>query len=91
MITITYKYAITVAYKKTTKYDKAYATCRMIKHSHPDCQEWAAHCEIEGVPAKVYYIFRNDECEGSDMPWDSEHVSKIEIAEKDEDGKFEKL
>lgn len=94
MITITDSNNIEAAYDKTTAHQGAYATCRVIDHEAPGCQEWAEHCEIEGVPAKVYYIFEDEEAEvedGSDMPWDAAHVSKIELAEKDEDGDFENL
>ena len=79
---------------KSEKHIGAYATCRVIDHSHPGCQEWAEHCEIEGAPAKIYYIFDNEEAdveEADEMPWDCDHVSKIEIAEKDEEGDYENL
>lgn len=93
MTTITNAAEIAVIYNKTTAHRGAYATCRVIDHG---CQEWAEQCEIEGTPAKVYYIFSEEEAEvedgdGSDMPWDVEHVSKIELAEKDEYGEFETL
>jgi hypothetical protein len=94
MITLYDKNDIAAAYEKTTKHEGAYATCRLIDHEAQDCQEWAEHCEIDEVPAKVYYIFENDDCDvedGSDMPWDAEHVSKIELAEKDEDGDYENI
>ncbi len=85
---------IQAAYDKTAKHKGAFATCRVIDNEFPCCQEWAEHCEIEGVPAKVYYIFKDEEAEvedGGDMPWDADHVSKIELAEKDEDGDYENL
>jgi hypothetical protein len=94
MITITNNAEIATAYDKTTAHEGAYPTCRVIDHEAPGCQEWAEHCEIEGVPAKVYYIFEDEEAEvedGSDMPWDAKHVSKIEIAEKDDDGDYDSL
>ena len=94
MTTITNTAEIAAAYDKTTDHQGAYATCRVIDHEAPGCQEWAEHCKIEGVPAKVYYIFEDEETEvvdGSYMPWDADHVTKIEIAEKDEDGDFENL
>ena len=94
MITITNADDITAAYDKATKHEGAYATCRVIDHESPGCQEWAEHCQIEGVPAKVYYIFEDEEAEAedaSDMPWNAAHVSKIEISEKDDDGDFENL
>lgn len=94
MITITNTNDIAAIYDKTTNHQGAYATCRVIDHEAPGCQEWAEHCKIEGVPAKVYYIFEDEEAEvedASDMPWDAEHVSKIKLAEKDEDGDYENL
>ena len=94
MITLKNKNDIAAAYDKAAKNQGAFATCRVIDHESPDCQEWAEHCEIDGAPAKVYYIFENDDCEvedGSDLPWYAEWVSKIEIAEKDEDGDYENI
>lgn len=94
MITITDTNDIQAAYEKTTAHQGAYATCRVIDHEAPGCQEWAEHCEIEGVPAKVYYIFRDEDTEvedGSDMPWDADHVSKIKLSEKDDDGEYETI
>lgn len=85
---------IEIANNKATKHEGAYATCRVIDNEAPDCQEWAEHCEIDGSPAKIYYIFDNDECEveeADEMPWDSDHISKIKIAEMDEDGDYENL
>lgn len=85
---------IEIANNKATKHEGAFATCRVIDSEAPDCQEWAEHCEIDGVPAKIYYIFDNEECEGEEadeMPWDSDHISKIKIAEMDEDGDYENL
>ena len=92
MTTITTANEIQAAYEETAKEQGAYATCRVIDHEAPGCQEWAEHCEIKGVPAKVYYIFEDEECEveeADEMPWDADHVSKIEIAEKDEDGDYD--
>ena len=86
MITITNTDDIAAAYDKTTSHEGAYTTCRVIDHEAPDSQEWAEHCEIDGAPAKVYYIFTDEEAsaeDGSDMPWDAEHVSKIEIEEEE--------
>lgn len=92
MTTITNAAEIAATYNKTTTHQNAYATCR---NCHEGCQEWAEQCEIDGgVPVKVYYIFEEAEAaveDGSDMPWDVEHVSKIELAEKDEYGEFETL
>ena len=94
MIIITNTDDITAALEKATAHEGAEATCRAIDHDAPGCQEWAEKCEIEGVPAVVYYIFDEAECQSEDAedyPWDAEHVSKIVIAEKDEDGDFEIL
>ena len=94
MITLFDKKDIAAAYVKTTKHQGAFASCRVIDHEAPDCQEWAEHCEIDGVPAKVFYIFENEDCDvedGSDMPWDVEHVRKIELAEKEEYGEYENI
>ena len=57
-------------------------------------QEWAEPCIIRGAPAKIYYLF--DECadeiqEDCDLPFDIDHAVKIEIAEKDDDGKYETI
>jgi hypothetical protein len=96
MITITTANEIAAAYDKAEKQEGAFATCRCLpgQWEQENEQEWAEHCEIEGVPAKVFYIFSNEEAEvedGGDMPWDADHVSKIQLAEKDEDGDFETL
>lgn len=59
-----------------------------------DPQEWAEAGTVEGVPAKVYYIFSAEEAadeDASNYPFDADHVSRIEIAEKDEDGDYETL
>jgi len=56
-------------------------------------QEWAECGTIDGVPARVFYAFENSECESedaSDYPWDADHISEIQIAEK-YDGEFESL
>jgi hypothetical protein len=94
MITIANTADITAALEKATALENAEATCRVIEHEAPGCQEWAGKCEIEGFPAVVYYIFEDEECQAEDAedyPWDSNHVSKIVIAEYDEDGDLEIL
>lgn len=74
----------------------AFATCRCLpgQWQQDNCQEWAEHGTINGSPAKVYYMFENSECtseDAGDYPFDAEHVSKIEVAEKDQDGDYEQL
>lgn len=94
MITTSNRNDIEALYDKLSKHEGAYATCRVIDHEAYESQEWAEHCEYDGIPVKVYYIFTNDEAnveDGGDMPWDVEHVSKIEIAEMDDDGDYDTL
>lgn len=74
----------------------AYATCRLLQgaNSAMDPQEWAEHGQINGTPAKVYYLFSEAEASDEDAtnyPWDTDHISKIEIAEKDEEGEYDDL
>jgi hypothetical protein len=68
----------------------AFATNRLIEgaSSAMDPQEWAEYGKINGIPAKIYYIFSESEASNEDAenyPWDLEHVSKIEL---DETGEF---
>ena len=82
MITITKTDDIAAAYEQSTNHKGAYATCRILDNHQPDCQEWAEHCEIAGVPATIYYIFDDADCQvedASDMLWDAKNVSKIEM------------
>lgn len=76
--------------------DGAYCT----NNVHPgassamDPQEWAERGTVDGVPAKVYYLFSEEEAsseDAGDYPWDADHVWKIEIAEQDEDGDYDRL
>ena len=88
MTIITEQTEIAAIYDQHEKPEGAYATCRVIDHEAPGCQEWAERCTINGAPAKIYYIFEDEEAEvedGSNIPWDAAHVSKIEIAEQDEE------
>ena len=83
--------SIYVLHRHATNHEGAYATCRLLP---PPWQEWAEHCDIDGVPAKIYYIFQNSDClveDASEMPWNWENVSKIVIAEKDDEGYFDSL
>jgi hypothetical protein len=96
MITLTTANDIQAAYDKTTDHEGAFATCRLLEGEweQENRQEWAEYCKIDGVPAKVYYMFDNDEAaveDGADMPWDFEHVTKIEIAEIEEGEEYEKI
>lgn len=72
----------------------AFPTSRCMPAPYDNSQEWAEHGEIDGTPAKVYYIFDNDEVAGLEADsydWSETSISKIEVAEKDEDGDFETL
>jgi hypothetical protein len=96
MKTITEQSEIEIAYDSAENQKGAYATGRCLpgQWEQENCQEWAEPCTIDGAPAKIYWIFENAECESEDAgdyPWDSEHVSKIEIAEKDEDGDYDQI
>jgi hypothetical protein len=95
MITITNADDITAAFAKfQSGRDDAFPTCRCMPAPWHDAQEWAKYGEIKGVPAKVYYIFENADVVGLEADsydfW-SISISKIEVAEKDEDGDFETL
>ena len=96
MKTITTEKEIAAAYNKTANPDMACPTYRPLsgQWERDNIQEWVILCDIDGAPAKVYYIFKNNGINGGDwydLRWDVAHVSKIEIAEKDEDGDFENL
>ncbi len=98
MITITDRNEIEAANNNfKADRDGAYPTCRCLpgQYEQENCEEWAERGEINGTPAKVFYIFDRTE-DGIDSdpetyPWDAEHITKIELAEKDEDGDFEAL
>lgn len=85
MITITNTDDIAAANAKfQPSADGAYATCRCLpgQYAQENQQEWAERGTIEGKYATVYYIFDNSEAEvedGADMPFDVDHISKIEI------------
>jgi hypothetical protein len=62
----------------------AYATGRVLdgQHMQANNQEWAERGKIEGKGATVYYIFENAEADaedGADMPFDADHIDRIEI------------
>tara|TARA_R110000868_G_scaffold172275_2_gene408132 strand:+ start:1259 stop:1555 length:297 start_codon:yes stop_codon:yes gene_type:complete len=98
MITITNTEDITSEFEKfTSDRDGAYLTCRSLNGYYlaQNCDEWAEYGLIDGEPAKVYYIFDRME-DGIDgdpetYPWDADNVTRIEIAEKDEDGEYESI
>lgn len=95
MITITNADNITAAFAKfQSGRDDAFPTCRCMPAPWDDAQEWAQYGEIEGVPVKVYYIFEEADVidlEADSYDWIATSISKIEVAEKDEDGEFETL
>lgn len=96
MKTITSYPEIAATFDQHENLEGAHATCRCLpgQWEQAHLQEWAEHCTINGAPAKIYYMFENDEADvedGSDMPWDAEHVDRIEIAEQDDDGFFDQL
>jgi hypothetical protein len=95
MTTITDTAAITEAFAKfQAGRDGAFPTSRCMPAPWDDAQEWAEYGEIEGVPAKVYYIFENADVadlEADSYDWSETSISKIEVAGKDEDGDFETL
>ena len=98
MITITNRNDIEAALENF-KPDKqgAYSTDRCLpgQYEQANCQEWAERGTINGTPAKIYYMFdRNEDdldCEADRLPWDADHITKIDVAEADEDGDFEQL
>jgi len=95
MITITNADDITAAFAKfQSGRDDAFPTCRCMPAPWHDAQEWAKYGEIEGVPAKVYYIFDDADVAGLEADsydWSATSISKIEIAGIDYDGDFESL
>ena len=96
MITLTNQDDINAAFAKATSHQGAHATGRCLpsQWEQENCQEWSEACEIDGVQARIYYMFENTECEyedAGDYPWNADHVSKIEIAEQDEDGDYEAI
>lgn len=95
MTTITDTQAIAEAFAKfQAGRDGAFPTSRCMPAPWDDAQEWAVFGEIEGVPAKAYYIFENADVadlEADSYDWSETSISKIELAEKDEDGEFEWL
>ena len=96
MIKITNQNDIAAAFAKfAAGHDGASPTCRVFsgQWESANLQEWAERGTIDGVPARVFYAFENSECESEDAhdyPWDADHISEIQIAEK-YDGEFESL
>lgn len=69
--------------------DGAYATCRYLpgQYAQENQQEWAERGTIDGKTATVFYLFENSEAEvddASDMPFDVDHITHIEIEEEEE-------
>jgi hypothetical protein len=95
MITITNKNDIAAAFAKfDPSKDGAHPTSRCMPAPWEDAQEWAEYGEIGGVPAKVYYIFENADVadlEADSYDWSETSISKIEVAEKDQNGDFDDL
>jgi hypothetical protein len=95
MKTITNQNDIAAAFEKfQPSADGAYPTSRCMPAPLDDSQEWAERGEIEGVPAKVYYIFGNADVAGLEADsydWSETSISKIEVAEKDENGDYDEL
>ena len=95
MKTITDRAEISTAFSNfTADRDGAYPTSRCMPAPLDNSQEWAEHGSIKGVPAKVYYIFEDAEVEGLEAdsyPWGEASISKIEIAEQDQDGDYDEL
>jgi hypothetical protein len=94
MKTITDTAEITAAFAKFEAGDGAFPTSRCMPAPWDDAQEWAEYGEIEGAPAKVYYVFENADVadlEADSYDWSESSISKIEVAEKDEDGDYDTL
>ena len=98
MITITDTNNIQAAIEKFKPDARgAYSTDRCLpgQYEQVNCEEWAERGKINGTPAKVYYVFdcTKDGIDGDPetYPWDDEHITKIEIAEKDENGEYESI
>jgi hypothetical protein len=94
MKTITNIEEINTLYYSAENQAGGFATGRVLsgQYLQENCQEWAELCTINGAPAKIYWIFENSDCESEDAgnyPWTAANVSKIEIAEKDEDGDYD--
>jgi hypothetical protein len=78
-------------YFHSVMHKPAYPTNRVVGDG---LSEWIEPCIIKGAPAKIYYIFNKHESnvdDACDMPFDVDHAVKIEIAEKNDDGKYETI
>ena len=82
MTTTTHTAAKIFAKFKPSK-DGAYPTGRRLpgQWEQNNRQEWAERGTIDGEAATVFYLFDNSEVsgDGSDMPFDADHVSQIKI------------
>jgi len=95
MITITNNYDITAILEKyQSGRDGSYPTSRCMPSPWDDAQEWAEYGDVEGLPAKVYYIFENSDVadlEPDSYDWSQTYISKIELAEMDENEEYETI
>jgi uncharacterized lipoprotein YddW (UPF0748 family) len=95
MITITNTDDISAAFAKFKPgRNGALPTNRCVPTPWDDAQEWAEYGEIEGIPTRVYYIFENADVadlEADSYDWSETSISKIVIAEKDENRDFDSL
>ena len=71
---------------------EAYATCRCLpgQYESENCQEWAATAKFEGKEIKIFWIFKNEDCQSEDAgdyPWmDADSVSRVVEIEDGEEG-----
>ena len=65
--------------------DGAFATSRCLADGLQDThQEWCERGTINGKTVAVYWMFANEEAsveDGADMPFDAEHIDRIETIE----------
>lgn len=64
--------------------DEAFPTSRVLpdQWEQENLQEWAEHGTINGQEVTVFYLFDNTDCEdASEIPFDEDHVDRIELRE----------
>lgn len=77
--------------------ENAFPTSRCLPGSweSENCQEWKAYTTIDGAPAAIYWVFENSVCvseDASDYPWeDADKVTRVEVADADEDGEYDEI